>query len=272
MNYNINSGGLVCEADGKLLLADIRNYSGTCLLNASSGDTSHLDGVFWFMNKVGDDIYYSDQMQGHRLYRMNLSTQSAERIQDRPCYGLALSGDWLYYKSETDHKLYRCLLDGRKESRVTDEPVECFVVEEDQVYYVTQQGIRSCHVTGNDREQLSESVGIHLLKIGETLIFADIKNQYLLTALHLQTGEARVYADVSPNSLNSDGRFIYCANRNNESSVYRIDLDTGSKIRICGESADHIHVLGDTIYFSSRFEWYKMSLTGGQAKKVITLS
>lgn len=272
MNYNINSGGLICEADGKLLLADIRHYSGTYLLTASSEDKPHLEGMFWFMNRAGDDIYYSDQLQGHRLYRMNLSTQSEERLQDRPCYGLTLSGDWLYYKSENDHKLYRCLLNGKNESRVTDEPIECFVVEGDQVYYGTQQGIRSCHVTGKDREQLSESVAIHLIKIGDTLIFADTKNQYLLTAVHLETGEARVYADMSPNSLNSDGRYVYCANRNNDSSVYRVDLDTGNKIRICGERADHIHILGDTIYFSSGFEWYKMSLTGGQAEKVITLS
>ncbi|WP_055109384.1 DUF5050 domain-containing protein [Paenibacillus ihumii] len=272
MNYNISTGGLICEAGDKLLLTDIRSYSGTYLRSGGAGDQRLLDGVFWFMNRRENTIYYSDQSQGHRLYRWDLAAASSQLLLDRPCCGLVLNGDWLYYKSETDHKLYRCLLDGRKESRITDEPVECFVVDEEQVYYATQHGIRSCSVTGSSREQLSDSAAVQLLKIGDNLLFADAKNQYLLTALYLQTGEARVYADVSPNSLNSDGRYIYCANRSNDSSVYRIDPSTGSKIRICGDSADHIHILGDTIYFSSRFEWHKMSLTGGQAEKVINMS
>lgn len=272
MNVNISTGGLICGAQDKLLLADIRHYSGTHMQSRFSGDSTLLEGVFWFMNPRGDLVYYSDQSRGNRLYLLDLLSGSTRLLIDRPCCGLVLSGDWLYYKSETDHKLYRCLTDGTKESRVTDEPVECFVVEGEQVYYGTQQGIRSCHVSGSSREQLSESVPAHLLKIGDDFLFADTKNQYLLTALHLHTGEAQVYADVSPNSLNSDGRYIYCANRSNDSSVYRIDPDTGSKIRICGDSADHIHILGDTIYFSHRFEWYKMSLTGGQAEKVITES
>lgn len=81
-----------------------------------------------------------------------------------------------------------------------------------------------------------------------------------------------MYEDISPSSLNTDGRYIYCANRSNENSIYRIDPESGSKIRICGEAADYLHILEDRLYFCSLHEWYRMSLSGGQAAKVITIS
>ncbi|WP_410771622.1 DUF5050 domain-containing protein [Fontibacillus sp. BL9] len=272
MNGNIHSGGLALKKEGNLFLTDLRNYSGTFLQKEETGDMTLVDGVFWFMNPSYDAVYYSDQAQGNRLCRWNMASQTSEMLLDRPVYGLIRSEDWLYYVSETDQKIYRCLLNGKNESRITDEPVEAFVVEGNLVYYATQQGIRSCSPTGSNRELVSESAAVHLIKMGHRLAFADKKNRYLLSVFDLHTGETQVYEDISPSSLNTDGRYLYCANRSNENSIYRIDPETGSKIRICGESADYLHILDDSIYFCSRLEWYRMSLSGGQAAKVLTMS
>lgn len=64
MNVNISTGGLICGAQDKLLLADIRHYSGTHMQSRFSGDSTLLEGVFWFMNPRGDLVYYSDQSRG----------------------------------------------------------------------------------------------------------------------------------------------------------------------------------------------------------------
>lgn len=272
MNCNLHNGGLALKKEGSLFLTDLRNYSGTYVLNEETGETALAEGVFWFMNSTYDSIYYSNQAQGNRLYRMDIASQVSSQLTDRPVYGLTRSEDWLYYISETDQKLYRCLLNGKNETRITDEPVESFLVEGERIFYVTQQGIRACSVTGSGRELISDLVAVHMIKTGNKLVFADKRNRYLLTLLDLHSGETQVYEDISPSSLNTDGRYIYCANRSNENSIYRIDPESGSKIRICGEAADYLHILEDRLYFCSRQEWYRMSLSGGQAAKVITIS
>ncbi|WP_223068044.1 DUF5050 domain-containing protein [Paenibacillus caui] len=270
MDYNVNSGGLVLKTDGKLLLGDICSYSGTYMRDAASGETVLLDGIFWFMNQAEDGIYYSDQQRGHRLFRFDTALMTAEPLSDSPCYGLIRHGEWLYYINETDRKLYRCLMSGKNETRIADEPVESFIVEEEQVYYATGQGIRTCRITGGGREVVSDAVAAGLLLLGEKLVFADKKNRYLLSVLDLRTGSIDSYEDLVPGSMNSDGRFLYCTNRKHDGTIYRVDPESGSQIRICGERADHLHIVGDEMVFSSRYEWYGMSLSGGQAAKVIT--
>lgn len=266
MNNNIVNGGLIFKQGGRTFAADLQNYSGTYM--EQDGRRILLDGMFWFMNEAGGWIYYSDQKKGNSLFRFDPGTQRVEEITDRPAYGLTLSGDWLYYINESDNKLYRCPLDGKRESKVIDDEVDSFFIDGEQIYYTTGQGIRTCSVTGSDRELVSDHLAVHLVKLGMKLIFADKKNHYSLTVLDPVTGVAETHTDITPNSLNSDGRYLYCANRSNESSVYRIDPVSGTKIRICGESADYLHIVEESIYFCNNREWYRISLSGGQAVKV----
>lgn len=270
MTSNIHNGGLAMKKDGYLYLADLHHYSGTYIINEESGDSVMTDGVLWFMNENGQSLYYSDQARGNRLFKYDLVSSASIQLVDRPVYGLTLSGDWLYYVNETDRKIYRCLKDGSKESCVTDDPAESFLIDSERIYYTTQQGIRVCGLTGSNRELVSEVTAAHMIKMGSRLVFTDKRNHYSLSVLDLETGETSVHDDITPTSLNSDGRYLYCANRSNDSTIYRLDLESGSKIRICGERADYIHILGNEIYFCSRLEWYRMSLSGGQASKVIT--
>lgn len=267
---NAASGGLVLERGGKLFLSDLSRYSGTYMLDQATGETALLDGVFWFMNDAEDGIYYSDQLRGHRLCRFDTVRGVPETVSEHPCCGLVRQEDALYYIHENDRKLYRFMLRGRDTTCIADEPVDAFALRGDKVYYATAQGIRSCSASDGGREIVSDASAAGLLLVGEKLFFADKKNGYRLSALDLATGSMEAFGELVPGSLASDGRYIYCSNRRHADSIYRVDVSTGSSIRICGESADYLHVVGEHLYFCSGCEWYKMSLSGGQPVKVIT--
>lgn len=266
MNYNIINGGLIQEHHGRLLVTDWQDYSGTYLVEEER--RVPLNGMFWFMNASNGSLYGSDQFRDHHLIRLDLDSQRAELLAEYPVYGLTLGGEWLYYINESDRRLYRCHLDGRHESRLTDEDTSSFLLDEERIYYTTGQGIRSCGLTGNGREVISEHAAVHMILLDGQLIFGDKKNQYALTMLDLLTGRTEIHTDIAPNSLNSDGRYLYCANRSNGSTIYRIDPASGTKIRICGDSADVLHIVDGDLYFCNNREWYRMSLFGGQAVKV----
>lgn len=236
--------------------------------NDETEEEKLMDGVFWFMNKSDDMIVYSDQARGNRLCCMNIRSQASQVLVDQPAYGVIVHGDWIYYINESDHAIYRCTLNGKDKSRIADDRVESFLMDEDRIYYASQQGIRSCSLSGKDRELVLEDAAVFLLKVDNKLVYANRSNRYLLTLHDIHTGMTRQEEEISPNSLNSDGRYLYCANRSNERTIYRIDPDTGHKIRICGESADYLHIVEDMLYFCSRRNWFRMSLTGGQAVKI----
>lgn len=269
---NLSSGGLVLRADDKLVITDLERYSGSFLYDQQEGRYLRLDGILWFMNHAVQYVYCSDQRRANRLCRLDLESRNLEIILDRPVYGLIHKEHWLYYINEEDKHLYRCHLNGDQESRLTKDAVISFVLYGQTIYYSTEQMIRSCTLAGEENERFIDfgAVGMHL--IGSKLAFADRNKQYALTTADVSTGDIQVFGDIIPVSMNSNGRYLYCANRSNGNSIYRIDLEQGSKIRIYGDRADYLHIVGDELYFMNKQEWLRMSLFGGQALKAITLS
>ncbi len=266
MDYNILNGGLVIKAGDKLFISDICNYSGTHIL---SGDKEKIEGLFWFMNYDNGYLYYSDQLRGNALYRINIDSRKKELLLEEPCYGLLLRGEYLYYINEKDRMLYCCTAGGKAPRRLTAEQTESFIIENGNIFYCTPQGIKVCNETGTDAETVSDALTSTMVLAGDMLAFTDKRKQYALTLLDVKTGKMTVLDEIAASGINTDGRYLYCANRLNGSSIYRIDAQYRSSIRICGESADYLHVLDKELYFCSRREWHKISLTGGNAVKIL---
>ncbi|MGF7046943.1 hypothetical protein J2T13_001445 [Paenibacillus sp. DS2015] len=271
MNFNIANGGLAMKVGSSLYLSDISGYTGTTIVDTVTGETNVTMGLFWFMNNIDHSIYYSDQQRGNALCKFDMNTQTIEIIQKKPCYGILHIGEWLYYINDDDRKLYRCKHNGRSEDRLTDEPVICFIANGNRIYYSTEKGVRWCNLSGSNVERISESVAIGMIMMGDTLAYADKNNNFTLTLLDVTTKSTSIFKDISPTSLNTDGRYLYCSNRQNDRSIYRIDTEQGTSIRICGDRADYLHIIEDEIYFCSRNEWFRMSLLGGQATRAATL-
>lgn len=262
MNYNLVSGGLILKAGDKLISSNVKKLT-------TEFGTSTLDGMFWFVNFDGTSVFYSDQKRGNALYKFSIEGQTSELILDKPCYGLYLNKEWLYYINEHDQNIYRCLTNGKSETKIVNEQVGGFILDEENIFYTTTQGIKRCNETGSEKKTLSDAEASNLISIGSMLVFADKNNQHVLTFLNLNTNSTKVIDQIAPSSLNTDGRYLYCANRLNNKSVYRIDPETGSSIRICGESVEYLHVIENELYFCIDGEWHKMSLEGGQASRLI---
>ena len=261
MDYNLLNGGLILNVAGNLIISDIKNYT--------TRFRTETDGMFWFMNTDGGSVYYSDQKRCNALCMMDIDRQKEEVVLDKPCYGLVLNNDWLYYINENDKKVYRCLKNGRSETKIIDAEVGCFIIEEECIFYSTPQGIYTSTESGSDREKLSDSLASSMLFINEKLVFSDKNKHNVLTILDLNSDNVNRVDGIAPSSMNTDGRYIYCANRLNERSIYRVEPEKGNSIRICGESAEFLHVIDNELYFCIYHEWHRMSLAGGQPEKVV---
>lgn len=270
MNGNLQSGGLILKVGESLFITDIKNYSGTYSLERGKAQAEpiHYEGLFWFMNESGNFLYYSDQLKGNALCKLDIVKQHPEVLLDKPCYQAQRYEDWIYYIHEEDHYLYRCATNGKRDMRLIDEQVESFLLYEGQIYYATPRGIKRSTETGEAREQISELVASSMIRMGTKLCLADKKNRHRLTLIDLETHTTTAIDSIDALSISTDGRYIYCANRLNDGSIYRVDPVHGGSIRICGESADYLHVLENDLYFCSGREWYRISLFGGEAEPI----
>ena len=271
MNGNISNGGLVLKDNLQLYLADMDRYSGTVKIDLGSGEQERYDGIWWFMNSQAPYIYYSDQLHRHALYRFHTGTRSIEKLRDEPVYGLLIHEEWLYYIHEEDRKLHRCQLDGRKEDSITNEAITSFFIERGRIYYAAaSSGIYSCSLNGAGVEKISGQHALHMVMIDRKLAYLDKSNGYL-SLLDLSTGESRTYSDMSPLGLNTDGRYLYGSNQLNDRTIDRVDIERNTRIRICGEAADYLHLIEEQLYFWNGMEWRRQSLMGGQAASISAL-
>lgn len=264
---NRQNGGLVLKASGTLFLSDLQEYQGTHMLSSSS--STMLDGVFWFMSHEHPYVYYSDQKREHALCRLDLLQARTEVINKVPCYSPILHKGWIYYINENDRKLYRCTMQGEQESLVLDEQVESFLFLNEEIYYTTGQGIKKSDEAGTGRQKLSETKALNLIAWGAYLVFSDLEKQHTLTLLNTMDGSVVALEEIQATSINATERYIYCTNRINNHSIYRMDPITKSSIRICGESGDYLHILEDQLYYLHHGEWRRISLTGGEAQNVL---
>lgn len=266
MDGNLQNGGLIHRNGDSLLVTDIKGYSGTYLIHNDTSFDIFTDSLMWFMNTGDSGILYSDQRRGNRLFRSVPAARGDELVLDKPCGQPVLHGETVYYMDEQNGCLYCCTADGRHDRRLTEERVTGFLLLEDEtVIYTCAQGIRMTGADGRKAETLcTESAG-RMVRVGGKLAYADRGRDLDLTLLDLSSGESTVVEGIAAASVNTDGRYLYCANRRNGSSLYRVDPRTGSSIRISGDSADYLHVLDGEIYFSHSREWYRLPLAGGEA-------
>ncbi|UQZ35414.1 hypothetical protein C2I18_18940 [Paenibacillus sp. PK3_47] len=269
MNGNLQSGGLIHRNGDSLLVTDIKGYSGTYLIHNDTSFDIFTDSLMWFMNTGEQGILYSDQRRGNRLFLSAPALREDKLVLDKPCGQPVLRGERVYYMDEQDGSLHCCTAEGRHDRRLTEEKVAGFLLLEDEtVIYACSQGIRMTGANGRKAETLTPGSAGRMIRIGGRLAYADRSRDLELTLLDLGSGESSVVEGIAASSVNTDGRYLYCANRRNGSSLYRVDPRTGSSIRISGESADYLHVLDGEIYFSHSREWYRLPLAGGEAEKL----
>ncbi len=257
------------KLNNQIIWTDIAGYTGTYLVESDLGPTKLTDSLFWFMNTDGKYIYYSDQRNRHGLYRLNLLSKREELLLDRPCYGLVLKDDWLFFIDEMDQKLYRCTKDGLNLSKIIDEKIIAFTAMNNSMWYTTAGGnLKRCNLSNMKSNSVLSTTAVGLIVVNQWVIFADKHQNYSLNIYNTLTQTTSTFDEIQASGINTDGRFIYCSNGKDDRSIYRIGIEDNSVIRICGEKTDFLHVIEDQLYFCNlghEKAWYKMSLHGGQA-------
>lgn len=191
----------------------------------------------FFLNADEEYIYYSDRSYGNRLYKKCGSNDVGKVILKKPCSGLRLFEDGLYYVNEDDNRVYRCSKEGRNET--------CFRKEETVEFCILDDG--SIYAPSNARR---------LCLCGDKAYFADADSDFSLASAYTKNNEKQAYPTSKPSYINACDGDIYFVDRAQGNKIFRL----GGKFSVFGESAACLHVIDDWLYFYANRVWKRLSL------------
>ena len=225
MSGNIANGGLLVKWRDSVVFAKPNEY---------------------FLNADDEYIYYSDRSDSNRLYKKCGPNDTGKVIMKKPCSGLTLFEDGLYYVNEEDNRVYRCSKEGLNET--------CFRKEKTNEFCVVGNG--GIFAPSNARR---------LCLFGDAAFYADAGNDFSLTSCNTNNDEKQAYPAYKPSYVNVYDGDIYFSDRAQGNKIFRL----GAKFSVFGESAVCLHIIDDWLYFLSNRTWKRLSLINfGEAEVV----
>ncbi|MCL2633122.1 MAG: DUF5050 domain-containing protein [Oscillospiraceae bacterium] len=232
MSGNITNGGLAVKWQGGIVFA---------LPNE------------WFLNSDDEYIYYSNRDDENRLYRKHNVNDKGKLILGKPCSGVVLFSDSLYFVNESDRKVYRCSKDGKNVIACSKSETYEFTVLSDGTVYTNPHAKRLCAYENS-------------------VFFADGGNSgniFALTKVIPRTNETEVFPSVTPSYINVHLGYVYYTDRTQNNKIFRFDPATNTKMSVFGGSAEYLHIIDDWLYFLVDKKWKRLSLLNfGEAQDI----
>ncbi|MEI8131595.1 MAG: DUF5050 domain-containing protein [Leptolinea sp.] len=165
----------------------------------------------------GDWIYYRNDSDGGKIYRINLDGSKKEQLNSDNSYNITVSGDWVFYRNDSDAgKLYRIPVNGGERKKLNEEFSAYIFPAGEWIYYQNHTGGDTIHrvrMDGSGREKLTDG----------------------------QSSFISVYKDR-----------VYFVNDSDGHKIYRMQLDGSIKEKITDDFCSHLNVFGDRLYYITR--------------------
>jgi len=221
---NINNWGIVAMQDDRVyfsLFGDL--WMGLFL-------TSNLDGsdrrvlsrdTAYFINVVGDWLYYSNFSEGEAIFRIKNDGSEREALNTEASRNVTVIGDWIYYiNSDDDRTIYRMKTDGSERERLNNDTSSFINVVGDWIYYSNvddNNSIFRISTDGSQRERVNSFNSTYLNVVDDWIYY-------------------RYWDGVGPGP------------------IYRVRIDGSGKEKINDDNSMYINVVGDWIYYRDNWQ------------------
>ena len=205
-----------------------------------------------YPNVVGGWIYFTNNSDNNTLYRISVDGKEQHKITDEgqeptdDVRGLNVVGEWLYHtEGNHDSILYKTRTDGRMLQKLSDDVANTIIVVDEWVYYWTEisdkegEIIYRVRTDGSEKQILIEgyisamniddgwiyysSYGDELAKMYRDFrIFGESEGIY---RVKINGSDKQRISDVSGQSVNIAGEWIYYINLRDNRALYKVRVD-----------------------------------------------
>lgn len=243
-----------------------------------SGNTSSNLTNFGLAVESNGWIYYTNQSDYQRIYKMKIGDTKGQKLSDDPYAShLNVIGDWIYY-ADSEGGLCRMKTDGSELSLLTDYPVNFIQATSDYIYFLTSY-------KGSTGYQLRE---LHRIKpdgssdeilysyLSSDWDYSIIDNDIYFLYWNSSTQSNILKKGSYNNILNNVDKFLISGNHiyyinHEDKCIYKADMDGKNIVKVTNDTAKSLNVANGWIYYantSDNSKLYKITIDGKDKSKV----
>lgn len=217
-------------------------------------------------------IYYTNQSDYQRIYKMRIGDSSGQKLSDDPYAShLNVVGDWIYYV-DSEGGLCRMKTDGSQLALMTNYPVDFMQASSDYIYFLADyergDGTKTKELHRIKPDGSGDEALLWYLSSSwdYSIIDNDIYYLYWDATTQTQTLKKRASSDI----LKNVDKFVISYNHiyyinHVDKCIYKADMDGNNIIKITSDTAKGLNVSNGIIYYtntSDNNKLYKITTDG----------
>lgn len=252
----------------------------------SDGNISNLGSV---CEKNGT-LYYQNDKDNFAVYKTVKGGEDV-KLNDAPSYFINVVGDYVYYVNEnSDFHIFRMKTDGSDNQEIVNQAAYYMTVYNDKIYYANYDDAQKIYVSnidGSDNHKIVDATCYYPIVAQDSIFYVDYSNKGRVTMASLDGTSPKVLDESNPITaayLNYDNGILYYTNavdrsKNNaenkeevpfDNYIMSYDLEKGVTNTVLEEPCADVNVYDGRIYFSSLTDnkVYSVDLKGNDKEEV----
>ncbi len=268
-NGNIVNGGLAALQGDTVYFRS--NEGGSLAMgNLSGGGVKVISSdAAWFINIIGDWIYYSNRDDNNRIYKIKTDGSGRATLTDGGSWFVTVVEDWIYYISEDDnYQLAKIELNGDNKTIISEDSAWFINISDGWIYYINrsdQDKIYRIKADGSERTAVS-SYAACCINVYEGLIYhSNEEDGSKLYSIKLDGTEETALTDHPAWFINVADGWVYYVNEEDNFTLNKLKLDGTGRVKLTNDSARYVVLIDDWVVFLDYAEedsTYKVRLDG----------
>ncbi len=274
-NGNIVNGGLAA-LQGEVVY--FRSNEGGSLARGSldgGGVKVISSDAAWFINVIGDWIYYSNRDDNNRLYKIITDGSGRATLTDGGSWFVTVVEGWIYYISEDDdYQLAKIDLNGDNKTIISEDSAWFINIADGWIYYINrsdQDKIYRIKTDGSEKTEVSSYAACCITTYDGLIYHSNEEDGSKLYSIKPDGSEQKALTDHPAWFINAENGWVYYVNEDDNFTLNKIKPDGSGRVKLTNDSARYVVLIDDWVVFLDYAEedsTYKVRLDGTEQSYV----
>ena len=223
-------------------------------------NTMLYDGKVTSVNVLGDYVYFIDENEKSRIFRISTSGDEWGQVADIPVKSLMIIGGKMYFINLTDMKAYRMETDGKDLQKLSDNKTMKLYYYGAKLYTENERDMDTTlrmSLDGENEEIYLSNSAYFVTGYDNMLYFRD-NTDVGIWAVSMSGGMYDRVHESRSGYINAKDGYVYFIDLENNGSIVKMDPECTEKSLLAGDDARNLALDKNYVYYFSKGEGSKL--------------
>ncbi len=252
-NGNIVNGGLA-TLQGDVVYFRSNEGGSLAVGNLNGGGVKVISSdAAWFINVIGDWIYYSNRDDNNRIYKIKTDGSGRATLTDGGSWFIMVVENWIYYISEDDnYQLAKIDLNGENKTIISEDSAWFINIADDWIYYINrndQDKIYRIKADGSERTAVSSYAACCISIYNGRIYHSNEQDGSKLYSIKLDGSEETALTDHPAWFINVADGWVYYVNEEDDFTLNKVKSDGTGRVKLTNDSARYVVIIDGWVVF-----------------------